>query len=153
MQSTVLTRLTVLGVVPQLLFVAVISLAFVEGEVVGVVVGFCAGVLLDLLVPQSLLGITAFVYTLLGYAAGTIGRDAHRGAPWGPVAVVAVASLLAETCYAAIAVVVGQRWISFADTAAIAALVVLYNTLLTPFVFPLVRRISERTRSDQVVRI
>jgi hypothetical protein len=39
----------------------------------------------------------------------------------------------------------GQPWISLADTAQVAGLVVLYNTLLTPFVYPLVRRVSERS--------
>ncbi|MEA2447722.1 MAG: hypothetical protein QOK47_1359, partial [Actinomycetota bacterium] len=34
-QSTVLTKVTLFGVIPQLVFVAVVSLAFLEGEKVG----------------------------------------------------------------------------------------------------------------------
>jgi hypothetical protein len=46
----------------------------------------------------------------------------------------------------------GERWVSLADTAKIAGLVVLYNTLLTPFVFPLVKRVADRVRPERVVR-
>ena len=37
-------------------------------------------------------------------------------------------------------------------TVRVAGLVVLYNTLLTPFVFPLVRRVAERFRPERVHR-
>jgi hypothetical protein len=47
----------------------------------------------------------------------------------------------------------GQRWVSLEETVKIAGLVVLYNTLLTPFVFPLIRRVADRFRPERVVRL
>ncbi len=151
LQSTVLTRLTILGVVPQILFVAVVSLALIEGETVGVVAGFCAGLLLDLLLPQSVLGVTAFVYTGLAYVVG-LARFSRDASPWVPVAVVAAASVAAEAGYAVLAVALGQPWVSFGHSAKIGGLVALYNTLLTPFVFPAVKRVAEHVRPERVVR-
>ena len=151
-QSTLLTKVTILGVIPQLLFVVVVSLAYLEGEVMGVVVGFFGGLFQDLLLPESILGLTALVYTMTGYAVGTFRSYVPSQSVWTPVITVAFASTAAEGGYALLAIMMGERWVSVADTAKIVGLVVLYNTLLTPFVFPLVKRIADRVRPERVVR-
>lgn len=151
-QSTLLTKVTILGVIPQLLFVVVVSLAYLEGEVMGVVVGFLGGLFQDLLLPESILGLTALVYTMVGYGVGLIRSYIPSQSVWTPVISVAFASAIAEGSYALLAIMMGERWVSIADTAKIAGLVVLYNTLLTPFVFPVVKRIADRVRPERVVR-
>ena len=40
LQTTLLARLTLIGVIPQLVLVVVVSLAYLDGESVGVVTGF-----------------------------------------------------------------------------------------------------------------
>lgn len=152
-QSTVLTRLTLFGVVPQLLFVVVVVLAYLDGERVGVVVGFVAGLLLDLQLPESIMGLTALVYTLVGYAVGHLRHYAPSGSVWTPVSIVAIASAVVEAGYALLAIMLGEQWVSAGDTVRIAALVVLYNTLLTPFAFPLVKRVADRFRPERVGHI
>ena len=153
LQSTVLTRVTLFGVIPQLVFVAVVSLAFLEGEKVGVCVGFAAGLLLDFQLPESILGLTALVYTLVGFGVGTARHYIPSSSVWTPIFGVAVASVVAECGYAVLAIMMGERWVSIANTGKIAAFVVLYNTLLTPFVFPLVRKVADKVRPERVVRI
>lgn len=153
LQSTVLTKVTLFGVIPQLLFVVVVSLAFLEGEKVGVIVGFAAGLLLDFQLPESILGLTALVYTLVGYGVGTIRHFAPAHSVWTPVFGVAVATAVAEASYALLAIMMGESWVSIANTAKIGGLVVLYNTLLTPFVYPLVRKVADKVRPERVVRI
>ena len=153
LQSTLLSKLTLLGVVPQLLFVVVICLAYLEGEYVGVVVGFSAGFLLDLLIPLSLTGLTALVYTSIAYAVGSLRQFAPSNSVWLPVFAVAVTSALAEGGYALLSIILGERWVSLVYTGKVIGLVVLYNTLLTPFVFPLVRKIADRYRPERVVRL
>ena len=151
-QSTLLTRVTILGVIPQLLFVVIVSLAYLEGEVMGVVAGFLGGLFQDLLLPESIMGLTALVYTLIGYSVGVIRTYLPSQSVWTPVFTVALASVAAEASYAILAIMMGERWVSIADTAKIGGLVVLYNTLLTPFVFPVVKRIADRVRPERVVR-
>lgn len=153
LQSTLLTKVTILGVIPQVLFVVVASLAYLEGESVGVSVAFFAGFLQDLLLPQSIVGLTALVWVLVSFTIGTLRRFIPHESVWMPVLAVALASAAAEGLYALLSIVMGQQWVSIADTAKITGLVVLYNTLLTPFVFPLVRRVADRVRPERVVRI
>lgn len=153
LQSSLLTKVTLLGVIPQLLFVVVVSLAFIEGESVGIVVAFFGGLVQDLLAPESIVGLTALIYVVAAYSVGIIRYLLPSASVWTPVMVVAAVSALAEFSYAALSILLGQNWVSLAYTAKIAGLVVLYNTLLTPFVYPVVKNIADRVRPERVVRI
>lgn len=152
LQSTLLTEVTFLGVLPQLVLVVVVCLAYLDGERVGVVMGFCGGLMTDLLLPGSIVGLTALVYTLIGFGVGAFRHYLPSDSVWTPVWVVALSSVVAEGGYALLAIVLGQRWVSLTFTAKVAGLVVLYNTLLTPFVFPVIRRIADRFRPERVYR-
>jgi rod shape-determining protein MreD len=151
-QSTLLASATLLGVIPQLALVVIVSFAFVDGERVGLVTGFFGGLIIDLLLPQSIVGLSALVYTLIGYGVATFRQFTTSESVWTPVLVVGVASAVAEVSYALLAIMFGQPWVSIADSAKVAGLVVLYNVLLTPFVFPIVRRIADRFRPERVYR-
>ena len=151
-QSTLLASATLLGVIPQLALVVIVSFAFLDGERVGVATGFFGGLIIDLLLPNSIVGLTALVYTMVGYGVGSFRQFTPGESVWTPVLVVAVASTIAEVGYALLAIMFGQPWISMSDTAKVVGLVVLYNVLLTPFVFPLIRRIADRFRPERVYR-
>jgi rod shape-determining protein MreD len=152
LQSTLLTRATILGVIPQVLLVVVVTLAYTDGERVGVTVGFFGGLLQDLLLPESIVGLYALVFTMIGFAVGAFRKYATADSVWTPVFVVAAASAIAEFSYATLAIIMGEQWVGLAFTAKVAGLVVLYNTLLTPFVFPVVRRIADKFRPARVYR-
>jgi rod shape-determining protein MreD len=145
LQSTVLEQVTFLGVTPQLSLVVVVSLAYIDGERVGVVTGFTAGLVQDLLLPAgSIVGLTALVYTLVGFAVGSLSRYSVSESIWAPILGVILASTAAEAAYAAMSIMLGENWVSVAYTGKVLGLVVLYNTLLTPFVYPFVRKVSNR---------
>ncbi|HVF53894.1 MAG TPA: rod shape-determining protein MreD [Actinomycetota bacterium] len=151
-QSTLLVKTTVLGVIPQLTLVVVVSLAYLDGERVGVATGFMSGLLQDLLLPQSIVGLTALVYTLVGFSVGNLRQYAPQQSVWAPVGAVAAASAAAEAGYALLAIMFGEPWVSISFTLRVVGLVVLYNTLLMPFAFPLLRRIADRFRPEKVHR-
>lgn len=152
LQSTVLAQITILGVIPQLVFVVIVTLAYSGGERVGMVTGFFGGLLQDLLLPESIVGLTALVYTLVGYGVGVIRQYTQAESVWMPVLVVSVASAVAELGYALLSIILGQPWVSVGFTVKVAGLVVLYNTLLTPFAFPVVRKVVGRFGSEKVYR-
>lgn len=152
LQSTLLAQATILGVIPQVVLVVVVCLAYLDGERVGVVTGFSAGLLQDLMPFPAVIGLTALVYTLVAYGVGILRQYAPSESVWTPVLVVALASAVAELGYAALAIILGEPWVGLGYTARVAGLVVLYNTLLTPFVFPLVRRVADRFRPERVHR-
>lgn len=152
-QSTLLVKATVLRVIPQLTLVVVVSFAFADGSRMGAVTGFAAGLLQDLLLPQSIVGLTAFVYTLMGYGVGIFSQLSLTQSVWGPVIAVAAASAVAELSYAILSIILGQPWVSVGFTVRVVGLVVLYNTLLTPFTYPLVRRVADRFRPERIYHL
>jgi rod shape-determining protein MreD len=154
LQTTLLSRATILGIIPQVVLLVIVSLGYTDGERVGSVVGFFGGLLIDLLLydPTAIIGLTALIYTMIGYGVGTVRKYAMSESVWTPVLIVAAASAIAEFSYATLSIIFGQQWVSLLFTAKVAGLVVLYNTLLTPFVFPIVRRIADRYRPERVYR-
>lgn len=154
LQSTLLARLTFLGVIPQLVLVVVVSMAWTGGERVGVTTGFAAGLLLDLLtLPQSITGLYALIYTFVGFAVGFFRSFFPAESVWTPVFAVSIATAVAEFGYSAMNIMMGQKWVGVGFSAKVAGLVVLYNTLLTPFIYPLVRRIAQKYSPGKVFRI
>lgn len=153
LQSTVLSYATILGVIPQLVLVVVMCLAITDGSRVGLVCGFFAGLLQDLQLPVgSIIGLYALVYTLVGFAVGQLSEYTPSESVWTPVLTVAGATAIVEASYATLAIMLGQEWVGIAFTAKVIGLVVLYNTLLTPLVFPLVRKVADRFRPERVYR-
>ena len=153
LQSILLVQLTILRVIPQLVLVVVVSLAYSDGERFGVVAGFLGGLMQDLQQPGLPVGLYALVYTLVGFGVGSFRQYVNSESVWMPVLAVMISSAVAEGSYAVLAIMLGERWISFQDTVVVAGLVVLYNTLLAPFVFPIVNRIAARYRPERVHRL
>lgn len=153
LQSTVLSLATIFGVIPQLVLVVVMCLAFTDGERVGVVAGFFGGLLQDLQLPEgSIVGLYALVYTLIAYTVAAMREYTPGESAWTPMIMVGIASTVAELGYAGLAIILGQEWVGVAITSRVVGLVVLYNVLLTPLVFPLVKRVAGRYRPEKVYR-
>lgn len=151
LQSTVFAEFRLLGVRPELLFLVTIIFALLEGPNEGAVVGFVSGMAQDFLLNQPK-GITALTLTLLGYAVGMGRHLIVSPSPLVPTAVVAVATVVGMAFYEVTAFLLG----AFDETPAyglkVALLTGLYNAVLTPIVYPLLRRVAEGSRPRRVVR-
>lgn len=72
-QTAVLSRLGLPGATPDLLLVVVLIIAFAAGPVPGTIVGFAAGLLVDVAPPASgSVGQTAAIYAAAAFLAGNI---------------------------------------------------------------------------------
>ncbi len=69
LQSTVMPALSLAGVVPDLLLILVITVAYTRGRVAGMLTGFAAGLLTDVCF-NDMVGLCALFYLCIGYAAG-----------------------------------------------------------------------------------
>jgi len=90
--------LTILGVTPNFLMVAVIILAFIRGSKEGTIIGFVAGLLFDL-IGTAAIGPMALALTLTGFVAGILKEQIFAHSWVLPVTVLGIASLVAETIY------------------------------------------------------
>jgi len=151
LQSTVFSELRLLGVRPELLFLVTIVLALLEGPNEGAIVGFGAGLAQDMFLDQPK-GITALTLTLLGYGVGMARQYIVSPSPLLPTIVVAIGTALGVAFYEIVSFLLGSFDLSAAEAVRIALLTAAYNAVLTPILYPLLRRIVEGSRPRRVVR-
>lgn len=69
LQSTVMPAFSMAGVVPDLLMILVITVAYTKGQVSGMLTGMLAGLLTDVFFG-NMLGLCGLLYLCIGYLAG-----------------------------------------------------------------------------------
>jgi rod shape-determining protein MreD len=140
-QSTVLARLRLAGARPDLLVLAVVSVAVATDPTTGAVFGFVAGLVSDLLVDLPV-GVSALVYTAVGFAVGTVRVYVTSHRPLVHLVLAGAASLASVWCCGLLLRVFDLS--SWATVTRAGPLVALYNLLLTPFIYPVVWALTER---------
>lgn len=150
-QSTLFSQVTLGGAKPELVYLITVALAFLEGPSAGAVGGFTAGMAQDFLLNQPK-GMTALTLTLVGYAVGTLRQYIVTPNPLVPVALVGAATTAGLLFYGLVSFLLGQLTVDVAYLTRVSLLSGLYNALLTPILFPLVRRVAEASRPRRVFR-
>lgn len=151
LQTTVFADLRLLGARPELLYLVTIVFAFLDGPSAGAVTGFACGMAEDFLLDQPK-GITALTLTLLGYVVGVLRQYVVSPSPLFPVLLVAGATFAGVLFYGVISFLLGQLAVSALYLVRVAALSGLYNAILTPLVYPVLRRAVAASRTEKVVR-
>ena len=151
LQSTVFAQLKLLGVRPELLYLVTIIIAILEGPQEGAVVGFAGGMAQDFMLNQPK-GITALTLTLVGYAAGLARQYIVSPSPLLPTILVAAGTAAGLIFYQVVAFLLGQLDEPFSYAVRVTLLTSLYGAILTPILYPVLRRIIEGSRPTRVVR-
>jgi rod shape-determining protein MreD len=155
-QVTLASDIRVRGVAPDFLLLFGICAGLAGGSEVGGTVGFSAGLLTDLFLHTTPLGLSALTYCLVGFAVGLLRRGVIRESRLLAPIVATVASAAGVLAFVLIGVMVGQSQLSdlgprrIVETAIIVALM---NAVLAFPVAPLVSWASAgsgatRSRSD-----
>ena len=129
------SSLSILGVTPNFLMVAVIVIAFVRGSKEGTIVGFIAGLLFDF-IGTTVIGPMALALTLTGFVAGILKEQVFAGGWLLPVSVLGVASLVSESVYLMVITALGLPMDFFAALFTRALPGALYAMLIAVASFP-----------------
>ncbi|MEO5876561.1 MAG: rod shape-determining protein MreD [Streptosporangiaceae bacterium] len=150
LQVAVANRLPLPGAVtPDLVMLTVVALALFNGEAVGMVAGFGAGLLVDIVPPADhTLGMYALVYCLIGYACGLASDEMDRSQTL-PFVVVAGGALAGNLLYALVGVLLGDPRAGWPLVSRMVPLAVLYNVLASPFVVWGVLKLSRRSNRER----
>lgn len=148
-QLTVLNRLPLPGSVsPNLVLLAVVALALVNGSMTGVVTGFFAGLATDIVPPADhTIGRYAFVYCLIGYVCGLAADQLDRS-PVLPFLVVAVGALAGSVLYAMVGMMLGDPRTRWPVLSHLLPIQVLYDVVASPFVVWVVLRLTRRVERE-----
>jgi len=140
LQVSFFPHLAVDGVVPNLCLLVVVATALVRGPEQAAVLGFVAGVLLDLAPPADhVAGRWALALVVVGYVAGRVrpesGTD-QRLTATSVVATVAASSFVGTSVYAITGLLLQDPVVSIGDLLPVILLGVVWDVVLTPLVLP-----------------
>jgi len=136
-QATFFRRVRVEGIHPDLLLVVPVAAGLAAGRERGATLGFAAGLLADLFLLAPF-GLSALVYSALGFAAGALRSGILRSSRWIPVVIVAGGSGLGVLGYAVVGAMVGQSHMIDSRLALVALVVGAFNAPLSLAAVPLV---------------
>jgi rod shape-determining protein MreD len=151
LQAAVFRFLAVDGVVPNLALLVVVVAAFARGSQFGAVVGFGAGLLMDVAPPADhLAGRWALALVVVGYLAGRVRTDA-RNSSLAALLTVAACSFVGTSIYALTGLVLHDDALTASAMLQVIGIGVLWDVLLTPLVLPLLLVVFQRLRPPQLV--
>jgi rod shape-determining protein MreD len=137
-QVSLFSSLEIDGVAPDLALLVVIAAALVRGPEYATVLGFVAGLLVDIAPPADhSAGRWALSFAVSGYLAGMVRRDA-RSSALAAVVVVAAGAFVATSIFALSGLLMGDQRVDVGNALHVIPVAVLYDVLLTPLVIPLV---------------
>lgn len=130
LQTTLLARLRIFGVMPDFMLLLAVAGGITAGPTRGATLGFASGMLIDLFLPTPL-GLSALVFTLVGYGVGVANTGVLRSAWYIPVLTAGGASVAGVILYALIGSMLGERMVN-GHLVTIAVVVGLSNAVLAP---------------------
>lgn len=152
LQTTLFARyVTLFGITPDLILVVVISLALLEGPVVGAASGFAGGLLRDLLLAAPK-GVGGLAYLIVGYAVGSIRPYVPSTSVLVPAVGIFAGSVAGSALYLLLLVLLGGRVDPLGRTVQVVLLTGVYNTLLVPFTYPVIHKVTTTFRREKVYR-
>ena len=151
-QVSLLSSLEVAGAVPDLLLVALLSVALLRGSLFGAICGFAAGLVLDTAQLQTL-GVTSLLYTVGAYWIGRYGETTGRDRGHAPFVSVGVVTVLYAIGALLLHYLLGQGGSARAVLVEGILPSLAFNLVLTAPVYALVRRLlrpAERLEAQEV---
>nr|WP_231134152.1 rod shape-determining protein MreD [Motilibacter deserti] len=144
LELAVLAPLGLPGATPDVVLLVVVALALRWGPLDGAVVGFAAGLVVDLTPPSDGgAGRWAAVFLLVGFAVGRVFEDADD-TPVVALFAVTLASAASVLGYAALASLVGDDGVEWARVPSLVTSSVIYDVVLTAVVVPVVGGLARR---------
>ena len=93
LETTVFPHLALASVIPNTLVIITSSIGFMRGKREGMIMGFCCGLLKDIL-GGGLLGFYAFIYMMIGFGNGFFKRVFYDEDVKLPIALISVSEFL-----------------------------------------------------------
>ena len=138
-QVSVFPHVRLAGVVPDLGLLVALAVGYHEGPEAGAIVGFLAGFGFDLFLSTPL-GLDALSYAIVGYYVGVFEAGLFRSPRWLPSFLGAAGGLAAGLLFIGVGVLVGVDSVKGTHGVVTISYAALYDAILAPFVFLLVRR-------------
>jgi rod shape-determining protein MreD len=137
------------GVVPNLCLLVVVGAALTRGPQTAVLLGFLAGLTLDLAPPADhVAGRWALALVVVGYVAGRVRQDVKPSAV-AVVGTVAASSFIGTSVFAITGMILQDPVLGVGQLLQVIVVAVIWDVLLTPFVLPPVMTLFNRLQPER----
>ena len=150
LQSTILGRIAIRGVRPDLALIVLVFVSFRRGSMVGQVSGFVSGFLEDLM-NVSPLGFHSLLKTVIGAIAGVFSGNVFVDPFLMPMVLAVVATILKGVLAAVVSTIFGIESSGFITFTGRLWIEVVYNGVLAPFLFALLNLFRIFRQADKEV--
>jgi rod shape-determining protein MreD len=150
LQTSLFSHLAIRGVVPDLVLLVVVAVGLSYGSDAGLVLGFGAGLLVDLAPPaDSYAGRWALALMVVGYVAGRLASSGQpRVGQWLPVA--AAASFVGTSVFALTGLVLRDPSVGVGELLRVEVVAVSWDVALALVVVPLGLRLFAKVEPHRV---
>lgn len=139
LQTSLFPHLALLGFRPDLLLLLTALFALRGGPIAGLRVAVAAGLLTDLLLSESAVGVASLVFIGVGYTVGVTKPYLATESITAPVLLALTGGILGTVGYGVLVGILGETRLGFGVVVQTAIVVGLYNTLLAPAADALVK--------------
>ena len=144
LQVSLFPHLAWQGIVPNLCLLVVVAAALTVEAPFALLLGFAAGVMLDLAPPADhVAGRWALAFAVVAFLAARLRQDV-RPTALAVVATVAAASFVATSLFALTGIVLSDPAMSVSGLLEVVLVAVVWDVLLTPFVLPPLMKLFAR---------
>jgi rod shape-determining protein MreD len=149
LQVSLFPHLAWQGIVPNLCLLVVVGAALTRGPQAAMVLGFLAGVALDLAPPADhVAGRWALALVIVGYVAGRVRQDVKPTAV-AVVGTVAASSFVGTSLFAITGLILRDPLLDVGQVLQVILVAVVWDVLLTPFVLPPVMTLFNRLQPER----
>ena len=152
LETTLLTHFDLFDAVPGLCMLCVLAVAFEDGPESGALFGFAMGLVLDLFLITPL-GLSALSFAITGYAVGAFQSSIVRTTPWLYPMIGGIGGLFGGLVFITVGAVVGQDQLLSVHGVQIVVVSAVWDAILAPLVFPVVRRLARLPDHSNTWRI
>jgi rod shape-determining protein MreD len=150
LQVSVFSHVAVQGVVPDLVLLVVVGAALVHGSELGLVLGFGAGLLLDLAPPADhVAGRWALALMVVGYVAGRLSSGPTR--PLQRLGVAAASSFVGTSVFALTGLLLRDPAVGVGELLRVEIIALAWDVGLALVVVPLVIGVFARVEPDRAL--
>lgn len=99
LQTTLYRFFSLADIMPNLLLILIVSVAYMRGRMLGLTIGLFSGLLVDLLYASYVVGVRALLFMLLGYFIGYLNKYFQEDDYTLPIVIIAVSDLVYNFFY------------------------------------------------------
>jgi rod shape-determining protein MreD len=151
LQASLFSHVAVHGVVPDLVLLVVVAAGLTYGSELGLVLGFGAGLLVDLAPPADhYAGRWALALMVVGYVAGRLASSGRRRVgQWLPVA--AAAAFVGTSVFALTGLVLRDPAVGVGELLRVEVVALVWDVALALVVVPLTMSLFAKVEPDRVL--